>query len=289
MQNAKLWSSYAKEPTRLQHNQYTKINSRADDCLLGCLCVKQRFKESGDRLKYIASVSFGKDSLCMLLKLIEEEWPLDCVIFYDTGMEFEAIYKNVDRAKTMLAERGIEFIILQNDMGFEFNMFSKRVQSTDGTVKYGQGWCGRPCRWGTSLKTDEINRFYKRLGKEMSVEYIGIAFDERERISRKKTNNRIKIYPLIEWGMTEPEALQYCYDHGWNWEECGRDLYDLLDRVSCYCCKNKNKKELRNMWKYLPSYWEDLKYLQSKIAEPMKEYGSVFDLEKEFEAEENEK
>ena len=43
------------------------------------------------------------------------------------------------------------------------------------------------------------------------------------------------------------------------------------------------------MWKYLPSYWEDLKYLQSKIAEPMKEYGSVFDLEKEFEAEENEK
>lgn len=39
-------------------------------------------------MKYVASVSFGKDSLAMLLVLIEENWPLDEVIFYDTGMEF---------------------------------------------------------------------------------------------------------------------------------------------------------------------------------------------------------
>lgn len=44
-------------------------------------------------MKYIASVSFGKDSLAMLLRLMEESWPLDVVVFYDTGMEFDCIYK----------------------------------------------------------------------------------------------------------------------------------------------------------------------------------------------------
>ena len=42
--------------------------------------------------KYIASVSWGKDSLCMLLLLIEKQYPLDEVVFFDTGMEFRAIY-----------------------------------------------------------------------------------------------------------------------------------------------------------------------------------------------------
>ena len=32
-------------------------------------------------MKYVASVSFGKDSLAMILRLIEENKPLDEVVF----------------------------------------------------------------------------------------------------------------------------------------------------------------------------------------------------------------
>lgn len=39
----------------------------------------------------IASVGWGKDSLAMLHGLIERGMPLDEVVFYDTGMEFDAI------------------------------------------------------------------------------------------------------------------------------------------------------------------------------------------------------
>lgn len=70
------------------------------------------------------------------------------------------------------------------------------------------------------------------------------------------------------------------------------DLYDILDRVSCWCCSNKNQKELRNIYTYLPQYWERLKYLQSRIESPMKKYvrngvpyGNVFELEKVFQEE----
>ena len=43
-------------------------------------------------MKYIASCSFGKDSLAMVLKLIELKYPLDEVIFYPPVIEFKAIY-----------------------------------------------------------------------------------------------------------------------------------------------------------------------------------------------------
>lgn len=61
------------------------------------------------RKYYIASVSWGKDSLYMLLRLMEEGAPLNEVAFYDTGMEFQAIYDIRDKVLPMLAERGIKY------------------------------------------------------------------------------------------------------------------------------------------------------------------------------------
>ena len=36
-------------------------------------------------MKYVASCSCGKDSLAMILALIEKAWPLDYVVFFDAG------------------------------------------------------------------------------------------------------------------------------------------------------------------------------------------------------------
>ena len=62
--------------------------------------------------------------------------------------------------------------------------------------------------------------------------------------------------------------------------------------MSCWCCKNKNRKELKAIYQFLPQYWERLKGLQAQIPMPMKPYsrkgvpyGNVFDLEKVFERE----
>ena len=63
-------------------------------------------------MKCIASVSFGKDSLAMLLKLIEEGWQLDEVVFYDTGMEFNAIYETRNMVLPMLNTYGIKYTTL---------------------------------------------------------------------------------------------------------------------------------------------------------------------------------
>ena len=63
---------------------------------------------------FIASVSWGKDSTAMLIKLIDNEAPLDEVVFYDTGMEFDAIYKTRDLfVKVYLEPRGIKYTELK--------------------------------------------------------------------------------------------------------------------------------------------------------------------------------
>lgn len=75
-------------------------------------------------VKYIASVSFGKDSLAMLLRLLEENYPLDAVVFYDTGMEFQCIYKIRDKVKIILEQHGIGFVELKPQELFLYSMIA---------------------------------------------------------------------------------------------------------------------------------------------------------------------
>lgn len=226
---------------------------------------------------YVASCSFGKDSLAMVLRLIEENKPLDEVVFYDTGMEFEAIYKVRDKILPLLAEKGIKYTELKPDRPFMYDMLEKPIKN-----HFGYGWCGGCARWGTTHKQVALDK-YKSQYKDL-VEYVGIAFDEKERA-------KDKVYPLIEWKMTEQDCLWYCHKRGFRWCENGVELYTILDRVSCWCCRNKNQRELYNIWKMLPNYWQRLKGIQKKINSPMKkysnkkfgQYGDVFSLEKLFE------
>lgn len=229
-------------------------------------------------MKYIASVSWGKDSLAMLLMLIEKDYKLDEVIFYDTGVEFDAIYDTRDKTLPLLEQKGIKYTELHPERPFMYDMLSKPVNGKNGK-HIGYSWCGGVTRWGTSQKQTALDKYAKLTGEH--IQYIGIAHDEFERIDKDRLQN--KRMPLVEWEITEGEALLYCYQNGYTWEECGRPLYAILDRVSCWCCKNKNLKELKNYYTYLPKYWERLKEIQSKTPRPMKGKGkSVFDLEKRF-------
>ncbi len=218
----------------------------------------------------------------MLLKLIEQQYPLDTVVFYNTGVEFQAIYNVRDKAARLLRAKQISFVELHPDKPFLYSMLERKVASRRGGYHYGYGWCGGVCRWGTREKLTVINR-YRRSLQDTIVEYVGIAADEIQRCEKERREG--KRFPLIEWGMTEKDCLTYCYDHGWNWTEDGVDLYQVLGRVSCWCCRNKNLNELRNIYMYLPAYWDKLKEIQERLPEPMKSGGGIFDLERRFELE----
>jgi hypothetical protein len=221
----------------------------------------------------------------MILKLLELNYPLDEIVYFDIGAEFESIYQNKQRVKELSQNRDILFTELKPKQDFFYLMLEKPVTKRTGQKQLGYKWCGGLCRWGTTLKLNAIKENNKKYGNEFIVEYVGIAVDEQERLLRervKRCENRLKLYPLAEWGMTEKDCLNYCYSKGFSWNENGIELYKVLDRVSCWCCRNKNLKELENMFLFLPDYWKKLKELQSKIDIPFKDKYSVFDLEKRF-------
>ncbi len=234
-------------------------------------------------MRYIASVSFGKDSLAMLLLLIEKKEPLDEVIFYDTGMEFQSIYETRDKVLEILKNKNIKYTELHPKKSFEYTMFDKPVKHRNGSCSKGYSWCGGRCRWGTTEKNKSISRYLKDNYGNKYKEYVGIASDEPQRI----TDNSFKIYPLYDWNLTEKDCLLYCYEQGYFWLEDGIRLYDILDRVSCWCCANKNLKELKNYYKHLPKYWNKLKQFQKRTNRPFKNNKhTIFDLEERFKKEE---
>ena len=222
-------------------------------------------------------MSFGKDSLAMLLLLIERKRPLDEVVFYNTGMGFDCIYKTRDRVvKELLAPRGIEFTELKPSMPFVDRMLNYEHKTRKGETKLGYGWCGGMCRWGTTEKLQAIDKHC-----EGCHQYVGIALDEPKRLERLEGTD--KSSPLAEYGYTEEMALKYCYSHNYAWNERGVNLYEVLDRVSCWCCRNKNLKELRNYKRLLPEYYDRLVKLENKIGEPMKKPYKLVERFKEME------
>ena len=67
-------------------------------------------------------MSFGKDSLVILLLLREQHTPLGEVIFCSLEIEFQAIYDIQDRIKPVLEQRDIRLTEVKQDVPFLYNM-----------------------------------------------------------------------------------------------------------------------------------------------------------------------
>lgn len=243
---------------------------------------------------HAVSLSGGKDSAAMLLLMIEHGMPIDMVLTADTGMEFPEMYEHLDRINQYLyRERGIHLTILKHPKGFEWLMFEEPKQKKSsienrqrlGVPVYGNGWPGMRVRWCTGqLKTHLINKAVNQLkGEYHALHYVGIAADEPKRVKGEQ-------YPLVEWNITEKEALQICYDRGYNWN----GLYEIYHRCSCWCCPLQRIDELRKLRTHHPELWERLRSMDQRAItqfghNPLgqfKQNWTVEQLERRFAAEE---
>lgn len=214
--------------------------------------------------KYLVSFSGGKDSTAMLLRLLEEGRQVDDIIYCDTGLEFPEMKSHIDKVQHYI-RREITVLKPEKDYMYWATEHERTIRTakvagiSTGDIVRGYGYPALRSRWCTAqLKTNVINRYIADLrnkGVEI-VQYIGIAADEPKRI-------RGENYPLVEWCMTEADCLKYCYDRGFNWG----GLYEIWDRVSCWCCPLQSLSDLRKLRKYRPELWERLKEMDRLINE----------------------
>lgn len=220
----------------------------------------------------VVSLSGGKDSTAMLHMMLERGEPVHSVVFFDTGWEFPEMREHID-----LVERktGLKVVKLSPKKPFEYWMFERVKEKGDIGAK-GYGW-PNTSRWCTELKTRDIDKYKRKIAN--AVDCIGIAADEIHRVKASKR------YPLIEYGVTEAQALEYCLNLGYTWG----GLYEIFDRVSCWCCPQKSLPELRNLRNKFPKLWGKLIEMEAKIPQhsaPFKSGVTVAQLEERFAREE---
>lgn len=139
-------------------------------------------------MKYIASCSFGKDSLATVLMAPEYGEPLDEVLYCEVMFD-ENISGEVPEHKDFIYERaipaikaaGIKVTVIQSPKTF-VGLFNKRIASGPNTGKI-WSWplCGR-CYIQRDCKTRPLQAYKRGLGE--ITQYIGIANDEDTRIAR---------------------------------------------------------------------------------------------------------
>lgn len=232
----------------------------------------------------VVSFSGGKDSTAMLLRMIELGEHIDEVVCCDTYKEFPAMYRHIDKAKAIAEAEGIKFTHLRNENSFDYYMFDHKRQRGKHIDKVGYGWPTSGARWCTAmLKRKIIERNNKQMsqGKKV-VDCVGIAVDEQYRLEREANKRQGVRLPLVEWGWTEKDCIEYCYSKGFDWE----GLYKIFPRVSCWCCPLKSLEELRNLRKHFPDLWAELKDMDNRAWNQFRPDYSVADLETRFAFEE---
>lgn len=220
----------------------------------------------------VISFSGGKDSTAMVHQMLERGESIHSLVFFDTGWEFPEMLHHIDLVEQ---KTGLNIVRLKPVKSFEYWMF-ERVKTKGVIGQVGYGW-PNTFRWCTDLKIREIDKY--RATIKDSVDCIGFAADE---IHRVKPGKR---YPLIEYGMSESDCLQYCKDLGYTWD----GLYESFYRVSCWCCPNKSLQELRNLRRNFPDLWAkllDMDFRQPVHAAPFKSGVSVSEFELRFSREE---
>lgn len=249
---------------------------------------------------HAVSVSGGKDSSALLLLMIERGMPIDAAFWADTTMEFPEMYEHIAKLDAILYQtRGLHITTLRHPKGFEYLMFDvpqKQQRAIDRRIALNQplkgyGWPGIRSRWCTGgLKTHLIEKEVNRLKREKNaVQYIGIASDEAQRC---KDDPQLR-YPLVEWGITEAQALQICYDRGFDFG----GLYEIYHRASCWCCPFQRIDELRKLRRHHPELWARLREMDARAHEmfgvgplgQFKQNWSVERLEERFAREEVER
>lgn len=213
-------------------------------------------------MKYIASLSGGKDSTASIILAHEHNEPLDLIIFsevmFDKNISGE-LPEHIDFIKNksipVFESWGYEVKILHSDKTYldcfhHIATKGKRVGQKLGFPMTGKCIINRDC------KIAQIRKFLKEI-KEPFI-YIGIAVDEPIRMNRIADAGD-KVSLLEKYGYTEHMALEICKKY-----DLLSPVYEYAPRGGCWFCPNARYAELKHLRTNHPDLWNKLLELENE-------------------------
>lgn len=239
-------------------------------------------------MKYVASCSYGKDSLCMIDVIMEKlKMPLDEIVTIDVWFDegVSAYYPEVDefraKADDIVSQRyGLQIKHLKADLTYVerfYQVRGSRAKPENRGKYYGfpivRGpWCN------SSLKMSVINK-YKTSLKE-SFWYVGYAIDEKkvERQDKIKNCTDLSLYPLAKAGMKEKDCYEWCKANG-----LLSPVYKNFSRDGCWFCHYQSINQLRYLRENYPDKWEIMLALDQDSPTTFRSHGMTLrDIDERF-------
>lgn len=239
-------------------------------------------------MRYLASCSFGKDSLAAILLAKKHGEPLDeavyCEVMFDKTISGE-VPEHRDFIYTKgipaLERMGIKVTVLRGKKTY-VDLFTGRI--TRGPKKgmlRSFPVCGK-CYVQRDCKLRPILRYQKTLPPD-TVQYIGIAKDEQERLLRLEGR---QVSLLEKYNCTEQDAKELCRQAG-----LLSPIYQFTNRGGCWFCPNAKRKELRHLYDHHPDLWARMLELQAvpgKVSEKLNRTQRFSDIDAMFREEDQE-
>ena len=227
------------------------------------------------QLANVVSFSGGKDSTAMLLMLLERGEPIADIVFFDGGWEFPQMHEHLEQVEQLIGRKitrlrprlPVGVVTDKTPFDWMFSEFPIVKRGTSHVHRIGRYWPSPNIRWCTGRKQEALRAHLRALthrhGFDLPLrQCVGFAADELERLdgpTKKDSAYHVQRYPLIEWGVTEADALQYCKDYGFTWG----GLYRHFKRVSCFCCPLQGLGELRKLRCFFPDLWQRMLEMDS--------------------------
>ena len=232
-----------------------------------------------ERCANVVSLSGGKDSTAMLLMMLERGEPIADIVFFDGGWEFPQMHEHLEKLERFIGQKitrlrpRLPVGVVTDKSPFEWILSEYPVVSreTRQVHKIGRGWPAPRRRWCTGCKQDSLKAHLLALTHREGVtlpvrQCIGFASDETERLdgpTKRDGTYHVQRYPLVEWGVTEADALAYCKKRGFTWG----GLYRFFSRVSCFCCPLQSLADLRTLRAHFPDLWQRMLDMEAWLPE----------------------
>jgi len=176
-----------------------------------------------------------------MIYLVKKKMPLDEAVFADTGGELPETYLNIEMAKRYLGKRGIPLTIVRSKNGTLLDTCIRRK------VIPSQVW-----RWSTrDYKITPIHAHYRSLKAHIN-EYLGIAYDEIERMKANRKPYITSLFPLIDAEMTREDCIQLINKEG----------LPMPVKSGCYFCPFNTAERWGYISKYHPRKYSKAMWLE---------------------------
>lgn len=229
---------------------------------------------------HIASCSFGKDSIATILLALENNEPLDRVVFAEVMFDHERgisgeIPEHIEwiysTAIPKLAEMGVKVDVVRAKKDYK-SLCRTILKSGDNKGRcYGHQNC-KPCFANSELKITPIRRYYSAYKKDYDiVQYVGIAVDEPKRLARLENTNKVSL--LAKYGYSERMAKEKCEQYG-----LLSPLYEKYHRGGCWFCCNANLEVYNNIRQNYPEYWDDFRRMYYETQSNFMKYNKSLEM-----------